>query len=420
MCRRRQNPEQVMNWLRLAKYLGPFWESSAPRGLSKVPNLHLLEEAIRLAHGVASILADWPANFEVLLDRCRRDRPGVTHLAEAYGPLYGVLYKKLAGAAFDELRRIFEQHLHTHWFGLLGRRNRRLGAATIARHPQRTTNSLARESGVGNSAVRQLALHGRIASRAIEHPSGRTSIAVPNEEVARVVALKGDSLTLRQATLILGICQRRVRQLIDAGMLNAWIDRRAANSGRWWISKADILRLASVADRNPLVRGDQRGVQVAAVLKGWALKGDEAIALLRCIASRQIRAYRAQAKGLGGAVLDADELREWLEWFRSAGTEWLSVDAAARRLGIKQQVAYQLVSRGLVGSRSEGGARRVHVSDVEAFRCKYVSLAELAVRRHTSPRSLLAAVNARPVCGPSVDGARQYFFLREDLACPAG
>jgi hypothetical protein len=407
-----------MNWLRAVKYLGPFWENSAPRGLSKVANLHRLDDATRLLQGGATLFFDWPRNFEALLDRCLKDRQGAIHLADAYGSLYRVLYRQLAGSAFDELRNAFERHLHAHWFGFLGKRNRRLRAATISGHPQRTTKSLARESGVGDSAVRQLALQGRIASRAIAYPSGRTSIAVPKEEMARVVEIKSDSLTLRQATSILGICQRRVRQLIDAGVLTAWIDRRAAKSGRWWVSKAEILRLASVADGNSLALGDQRGVQVSAVLKGWALKGDEAVALVRCIASRQIRAYRAQAKGFGGAVLDADELRDWLEWVRAASTEWLSVDAAAKRLGVKQQVAYQLVSKGLVGSRSEGGARRVHVSDVEAFRSKYVSLAELAVQRLTSPRSLLAALESRPVCGPSVDGARQYFFLREDLAAP--
>ena len=87
---------------------------------------------------------------------------------------------------------------------------------------------------------------------------------------------------------------------------------------------------------------------------------------------------------------------------------WLSVDAAVRILERKQQVAYELIARGLLLSvRTTSSVRQISASDLRAFQSNYVSLAELAHHRQYSPRSLLAAINAVPVSGPSVDGARQ-------------
>ncbi len=53
--------------------------------------------------------------------------------------------------------------------------------------------------------------------------------------------------------------------------------------------------------------------------------------------------------------------------------------------------------------------------DIERFQTTYVSLASLAGETRRSPRALLAELFASPVCGPSIDGTRQYFYRRADI-----
>lgn len=49
------------------------------------------------------------------------------------------------------------------------------------------------------------------------------------------------------------------------------------------------------------------------------------------------------------------------------------------------------------------------------FQRHYVSLVEIAACQGTSSRKVLVTIFASAVCGPKIDGARQYFFRREDV-----
>ena len=121
------------------------------------------------------------------------------------------------------------------------------------------------------------------------------------------------------------------------------------------------------------------------------------------------------SSGLGGVELLADVLRVWLSSLRRTKQALLSIDAAANRLGLKQQVAYELVARGLISSSLQGRCRRVAPQAIESFRGTYVALSELALEQSMAPRRMLALLDCQPVCGPRIDGARQYFYRRDDI-----
>jgi len=94
----------------------------------------------------------------------------------------------------------------------------------------------------------------------------------------------------------------------------------------------------------------------------------------------------------------------------------MSVDEAAKRLGLKQQVVYDLVKRGfLVSIQDELFGRRVTQAGLEDFRANYISLAEYAKSLNRAPRWLLQTRPVKPISGPMIDGCRQYFFKRVDL-----
>lgn len=97
------------------------------------------------------------------------------------------------------------------------------------------------------------------------------------------------------------------------------------------------------------------------------------------------------------------------------------MDAAAKALGIKQQVAYDLVRFGILHSTAVGVlGQRVSAVDIERFQTTYVSLASLASGARRSPRALLAELSASPVCGPTINGARQYFYRRSEIEIRPG
>jgi hypothetical protein len=85
-------------------------------------------------------------------------------------------------------------------------------------------------------------------------------------------------------------------------------------------------------------------------------------------------------------------------------------------LGGKQQVAYALVHSGLINADLRQRPIQIGREALESFQREYVSLAELAGTRRTSSRRMLLELEAVPVCGPGVDGCRQYFFRRLDAA----
>jgi hypothetical protein len=95
----------------------------------------------------------------------------------------------------------------------------------------------------------------------------------------------------------------------------------------------------------------------------------------------------------------------------------MTIDQAAQRLGLKQQVAYDLAQRGLLATvKEQSKGRRVEPEELEVFRSTYISLAELSRHLQHGPKWVLQNIRAFPVTGPSVDGCRQYFFRRSEIA----
>lgn len=412
-------------WVRLVKYLGQFDSEPALARPGQVAGLHELENALALTIGTASLLWDWPNSFHAFLARQRSHFPTAIHIGEAFGSFYRVLYRELDAPCFNFLRNAFEDYLRENWFGLLGRRNRRLNPSTVATHPRKPLGSIAKKSGTGRAIIRHLADAGAIRGNAVRHDSGRTTWSVPDDEALRVTAYLADHITMREAARLLGISRPRVRELINAGLMEVRIRRTEAHAATWLLSRSSAERLASlglaVCDTSREADVARPCIELSKLLRTWRLRADEFPAMVSAIASGALEPLgRTQASdGLGALVLPVDDVREWLRAGRINADSWVSIDTAGKMLGVKQQVAYELVARGMLtvsaANSAAEGHRRVHRYAIDEFRRTYVSLAEIAKIRGTSPRRMLDSVAATPVCGPSVDGARQYFFRRSDV-----
>jgi hypothetical protein len=185
------------------------------------------------------------------------------------------------------------------------------------------------------------------------------------------------------------------------------------------IEVRELLERCRMQIRSEESAGNQT-VIIHQILKCWRLQEGEFAKLLIAVQLGvvHVRGLDTSRDGLSGFLLERDTASAWRASMVQQCRDWLSIDVAARMLGVKQQVGYQLVRSGLLLAQEDDGrsGRRVHRDEVRRFGETYISLSAVAAAVKRSPKALLAQLEGRPVCGPSVDGVRQYFFLRRDLA----
>lgn len=335
-------------------------------------------------------------------------------LKSTYGVLYRLLYADLADPGFQFVRDAFEEHLRMHWWGLVCRRNGLLTPRTLERHPRRTLHHAAQAARVGGSVVRHLVQAQLVHVDAVTLKSGRQMTTMHEDAVAPLAALVGGAMTLAEAARHAALPERRIRQLINAGRVRPLVSRPNQRAAAWLIAKADLDRMhvqvvGSCGDPTITIRD---------ALKYWRFREAEAMAMLGAVFDGRLQAQAdiGCSMPLGLAGVSRQKLRDWLLAFRSARGTAMSIDEASVLLGVKQQVAYELVGRGLLNA-SDGGAngRKVSPSDLAAFERDFVSLVSLSKVAKRSPRALLDALQVRPVTGPCIDGARQYFYRRDEV-----
>lgn len=155
------------------------------------------------------------------------------------------------------------------------------------------------------------------------------------------------------------------------------------------------------------------------ILRYWHLRQSEPAKLATAVLTGDLSAQGDghTRVGLGDVLLSPLSVRGWLDALRSASEATMSISEAAKMLGVKQQVGYALARMGLLRVTTAHGVnhRVVARAEIDRFRKKFVSLAELADHAGRLPRVALKEFDATPVCGPSIDGSRQYFYRRADV-----
>lgn len=116
------------------------------------------------------------------------------------------------------------------------------------------------------------------------------------------------------------------------------------------------------------------------------------------------------------------DIQDFLHQEAEINPSSMTVPELAKRLSVKQEVAYHLVRTGHIVSREVlAGRRRLRLIDLRAleiFEAQYQSGVNLAKSYGTSPKSLreiLRGKGIHPAIGPDVDGCRQYFYRRSEI-----
>jgi hypothetical protein len=389
----------------------------------QISSLHRLNNALLIMNATASLLDEWPRRFHELLERLRDAKRDSKRLGIVYGRLYRSIYHDLPDHGYHFLRTAFEAYLNERWPGILAKRNRRLRAITVAQHQMLPLGALARITKSSKATIKHLAAAGAVDGTAINHKSGRTSWAFPQGAVAVTIERISDSMTLLEARRTLGLTKSRLHELIDAGLIRAWVNPRRRKSAIWALSRKDIravLEMGVVA-AVPESCSDGQGIALRQVLQTWQLRKGEFPSLIQAIWSERLsfNRFAPTSNGIGNGCLIATDLRSWIASIRADSRMTVSIDQAAAMLGLKQQVVYELARGKFLATEicqtGDLPGRRVTQSAIADFQRDYVALTSLARDLGVSVRRTLNEIATPPACGPRVDGTRQYFYRRSEL-----
>lgn len=397
-------------WLRLFRYLGQFEEDSEPKRPGQLGKLHDLDVAGRVFSRAAVLLDEWPVNFNRLLVSTMKNRPMSPSLRKSFGRLYRLIYRDLADPSFGFVREAFEAFINDSWWGTVCRRNRGLSAAALSHHPRLTLRQAADSLGIGKKILKHLVDASVIEAMEAKTTKGRALATIHRVQLNLIADLPTSAMSLTDAAAALAIPKRRLHELIDAGVIKPLLHRREAKASQWLIPTNEVGILNQLT-------GTQHGegVAIKQVLKNWRLTPGDFPDLVRAILDGSIELLQtAEQSAFGDRICGKTSITLWWEAVIRANST-LSVDQSAKALGIKQQVAYSLVYSGLIKADLRQKPIQIGREALESFQREYVSLAELAGTRRMSSRRMLLELEAVPICGPSIDGCRQYFFRRLEV-----
>lgn len=400
-------------WHRLVRYLGRFWTELEPKRPGQIAGLHRLDMASHLVDGAAHLLADWPEQFYVMLSTIRDRREGTRSICRSFGPVYRVLYHDLHASHFQFLREAFESYLNINWWGLVCGRNRSFQQETVAGHPRLTLANAARKAGTSLSILKHLVQVDLVPVSQYAMPSGRFARSVHGADVPRIAKMTKGALTLAETARLLGVQRHRVRELVDASFIVPLVSRRISNAASWLF---DAVQLREYCVFSAASERGGTAIPLKQILKSWRLREAEFAEMVKAIAAKELVPVATGRTYLGDLLLDTREVRTWLKIHRMATDDAVSIEQAAGALRVKREVLCGLIDRGYLAAHvGATGARLIRNVDIQAFNEAYVPLVFVARARGTSPRAMLKELWVRPVCGPSVDGLRQYFLRRSDL-----
>ncbi len=423
------SPHQISNripqlvasaWSRLLLCIAAITMQSRKGKTGQIAGLRNLSTAVSVVQQAAEILSDWPSGFRRHLTKIQFQSDVSFSLHQTFGRLYRKLYVDLAGAEFDFLREEFNAYLAENWWGLICRRNRR-----IKENSQRTTlKEAAKISGLSISQIKQLHFAGIVDATSVAHRSGRQSWSLPLAEVSTLASLVDDGMTLKMASSFLALPKHRVRELVDAGLIRPRLIAGRNGSSIWNFSSSELDQLGRIkGGRNFVPTPDLMGgeiVPLIQVLKTWRLPSGAFPALMAAISKGEISGIgqRPPDVSVGQISMPSLQLKSWLLQWKELHWGCMSITAAARALGIKEQVAYDLVRVGLLATDTVGSTstRRVKVETIKQFQNTYITAIELSKIIGISLKELFSETGIQPITGPSIDGSRQYFFNRSDFS----
>jgi len=247
--------------------------------------------------------------------------------------------------------------------------------------------------------------------------TGRTMLGFAPVAIDQLRLALEDRISVSAAADRYGLAAARLRQLARAGLVARTGDRLSRSS-----IEALLARLSAVAERCS-AEGQGACMALPEALR-WHVRNGDTTSFFERLLAGQIAVQAAEPiagealSGFRGLALRAEDVGAKSR--KPDDTGLLTAAQAAQALGLKSQVVYQLLSKGLLRAlrrRIHGRfAQFIEATEVERFRGQFRPLSAVFPGAGRSAPELALAAGMELVCGPSVDGLRQYFVRCEGPA----
>ena len=378
---------------------------------------------------VRSMLAEWPSGLHRLLNGRRNEggRFAGEGLQQAFGKLYKDLYDNLSGEKFSFAREAFEEFIGANWDGVLDGKYKRIDQDR-SRNGFISVTEAANLLGMSQERLKKFVRLGFVQGASVQRPSGRLHTMISEDEVQRFSIEMKYAVNGEETRKFLGISKKRCKVLMEEGYITPMIKAGESGINKWWV---DVRRIEKFLEEiHAIVPHRVPDASTIPFTKACQMHQSGARFLPNLIDA--IREGRVPVAGLKingkfsleslyfsrGALVDfRDGLKE-----RRPGV--YSVPEAAIVLGVKEQVAYNLVRTGLISSEPGPSAKKagstITEASIDLFRSTYVPLSQLANSQKTSVRKIsneLGKLGIVPVTGRPVDNYRKVYYRRSDLPC---
>ena len=117
-------------------------------------------------------------------------------------------------------------------------------------------------------------------------------------------------------------------------------------------------------------------------------------------------------------LFDHQDILNWCHNKSPTMKNGITIYAAATALGFKKEVVSHLIQTGRIAKVPSNGLQNIDPGSVAVFHDQYITLTKIATGLGTSSTKLmelLKRIGINPVIGPSVDGCRQYFYVKTEV-----
>lgn len=374
----------------------------------KASRVDVASVAARTAAGVA-VLEDFQAAMSALLERIRV-APHAQGTVQLLNEAFPSLKRRMEAVSDAPWRERLTGSLDMFVASSTATANPIVGRNTApVRSPTATVAKLATSLGV--APTRMARTLDRLPASAVARrvtTGGRVRRVVIGERPEELSNALMRSMSCRAAARLLGLSARRATVLQSEGVLAP-------------MSEAGVqLLLRSLP-------GEQAGMPDDAIPLSAALRSlvpvERTGDLLRALLTRRVgcwckRDVDVSVASLADWYVSNNQVKAWSS---PSLEDAVTVPEVAQVLDVKQEVAYHLVRCGLLAATfRRGPARRersVARAEIERFGRRYALLSKLAGAVGVGARGAVAWAEQqghRIVCGPTVDGCRQYVVEKSD------
>lgn len=402
-------------------FLGQLAVGSARAGHRWVPSVRTIRDNWPISTAAAEVLADWPQGLCQILDARRLAIPNHDRgsLLRTFSVVYGALYRHPRNVHFEFIRDAFEAYVLERWPGQIAKRHRRLEDRLVGDSVWIRISQASRLTRYTVNALRTLAESGELESQTWTTKRGRTFLLLRRESVDALLEKNGAAVDLLEAASRLGLPDSRLAQIVQRLCPDA--SKPIAPGARWLIPSSWVERWERFMASQPYgIQGSNTSFPLIDCLR-YLIPDSDALAILLL----DIEAHRLPVlgrwpnlHGLSGIALERAAFQQWMQQHRIC-LQTFSLRTAAKRLGVKEEVAYFLARSELLkttavrlGRRTE---RHLNEAALDEFSSQYVFAQTIAHKLGSSAKAVrrfLDDAGVAPVAGPGVDDCRQLVYQR--------